>query len=111
MNHKRTTFWVFLRRALRHSWLWLSGFVWSLFGSATRIRDNFLSEHWRNQLQTHRLMSFVPSMGWRIWVIGLLVLVLIAIVRSALLQIHEAEQKFFDAEDEVTMLKGGPLAS
>jgi hypothetical protein len=110
MNRNNTTLWSFLRKALRHTWLWLSGIVWSLFGSATRIRDNFLPEHWKNQLQTHRLLSWIPRMGWPGLIAGLLVLLLIAIVRSARLQIREVEQKYFDAEDELDQLKGAPLA-
>jgi hypothetical protein len=49
-------------------------------------------------------------MGWPGWIAGLLVLLVIAIVRSALLQIREVEQKYFDAEDELTRLRSTPLA-
>jgi hypothetical protein len=110
MEHKRITLWAFLGQALRHTWVYAYGFLWSLFGSATRIRDNFLPESWKGALQTRKLLSAVPPMTWQVWMIGLLVLILIAIVRSALIQLHAVEQLFFASEDELTRLKTGPLA-
>jgi hypothetical protein len=106
MEHKRATLWIFFKKALRHAWILVSGVLWSLFGSAVRIRDNFLPEHWKEQLQTHRLLSAIPPISWQVWVIGLLVLLFVAIVRSALIQIHESEERYFDAQDELAKLKG-----
>jgi hypothetical protein len=110
MERKRISLWVFLGRALRHTWVYAYGVLWSVFGSATRIRDNFLPESWKDTLQTRRLLSAVPRMTWQVWMIGLLVLVLIAIVRSALMQLHAVERLFFTSDDELTRLKTGPFA-
>ena len=110
MKRKHTTLWQFLRTALRHAWLLLYGLVWSLFGSATRIRDNLLPDTWKEKLQTHRLWDAIPPMNWQVWAIGILALIIVAIVRSALLQLRVGETAYFDVKDEVNELKQTPLS-
>ena len=105
MRDERTTVWTFLKKALKHIWVLVYGILWSLFGTATRVRDNFLSDKWKEQLQTHRLLSAIPHVSWQLWVIGVLVLLFVAIVRSALFQIHEREDAYSYTQDELTKLK------
>ena len=108
MEHKQTTLGAFFKEALRHTWILVYGVLWSLFGSVTRIRDNFLPGHWKEQLQIHQLLRHVPPVSCQVWVIGLLVLLLVAIVRSALIQIHANEDRYFNAQDELAELHGVP---
>ena len=110
MKRNFTTVWQFLKKALRHSWILISGGGWSLFGTLTRIRDNFLPEPSKQNLGTRHLIESIPRMSWQEWLIGILILFLGAIVRSALLQIRDVESAHFNAQEELARLREAPLS-
>lgn len=110
MTRQYTTVWKFLKKALQHLWILIWGIGWSLFGNLARIRDNFLSEAWKQRLGTRHIMESIPPMNWQGWLIGIFILLIIAIVRSAILQIRAAEDNYFDAQDQLIRLKGTPLS-
>jgi hypothetical protein len=110
MARNFTTLWQFLKKALRHWWYWIYNVAWSLFGTATRIRDNFLPDAWRQKLGTRHLLESIPKMRWQVWLIGVLLLMIAAIARSAALQIREAESAYFDIQEELLRLREAPLS-
>jgi len=111
MEFKHTSLAVFLKRALRHVWLITYGTLWSLFGTLTRLRDNFLSDPWKQRLGTQRLFADIPAMGWRTWVIGIVSGIIVAIVYSGLRQLRDEETRRFDLQAELNHVRQVPLSA
>jgi len=61
----------YLRLALSNKWLLIVGGIWTLFGTFTTIRDNFLPLALQQSLATPALLN---HLGWRDYVIGLLLI-------------------------------------
>lgn len=110
MVRKHTSLAGFLKKALRHAWLIIYGVLWSLFGTLTRIRDNFLPDSWKQRLGTQRLFANVPAMGWRTWAVGVLTGIIVALVYSGRKQLHEEESRRFDLEAEFERARQMPLS-
>ena len=110
MKRNYTTLRAFIKRAFWHLWVLLYGVVWTAFGSLTRVRDNFLPEPLKQKLGTLHLIESIPQMGWRGWTIGILILLIFAIVRSAILQIRAVETGHFDAQEELARVKEAALS-
>ena len=69
----------FHRKSFRVLWIPVM-FLWGLFSNAATLRDNFLPLEWQQKLATLKLL---PKWQWYVWVIGTLIIVIIALVEGS----------------------------
>jgi hypothetical protein len=70
----------FLANVLGPWWVWTLLLIWTVFSGATTVRDNFLKAKYRRRWSTLRM---IPRVRWYGWVIGVLVIVLLAATEGA----------------------------
>jgi hypothetical protein len=96
----RAHFW---RRSLSLWWIAVLA-IWTVFSNAATIRDNFLSSDLQTKLSTSALL---PNWGWQGWLIGLLIIGLIATLEGSY-RVHVVEQAGRITAEEKHPVKEGP---
>jgi hypothetical protein len=68
----------FHKKSFRLLWVIVAA-VWTLFSNAATVRDNFLPPVWQQRLAT---LNLLPKWPWYVWVIGMLMIALVALLEG-----------------------------
>jgi hypothetical protein len=68
--------------------------IWTIFANGTTVRDNFLPKSLQEQLQA---LDYLPKLGWRDWLIGFLIILLIALAEGSFRLWQDERKKYLAA--------------